>query len=347
MGAAGTVPGIVYNAAQFMTPEGVKLTGCGNVLFSGLNLVHRGWRLWKYSQTYNPSNALPLLAGHGLNFATQEPSLRNTVIRVGAFWLMVIHRISLYVEQTITFSRTVRQLADAIYGRYQHHEQIAWIKPSDTKGFSPSTVYWAKTNWHAFSTRVSRIMINTLCVIKEFSVMSMRFLDILEMFPLFNKYISGRSGSSIRDEAVSHLFVNTMESIDSMVNNQAEMLLLLKRNKPVIQKMLGGINATYAVDKLEEVVAASLNTAKTTQTVLRAGGGAVESLAKEIVFTAASFVGVTSWLPTGVRPDPIGPWKDAPLPPRVYAWPMMNDTTKSVSVVVQASPIRMNTLVAV
>ncbi len=305
---------VIQDASKMMTPVSAPpINCCVWSIYSVIHYIHRSWCYFRFAKTYTTNNNLIALAGgHGLNFFTRDSILIGSSIRAAAYWVMVMQRLSLFVEQTAALSKASNHLSDAFFGNYVLSNRCVWEKNPDSKLCSPSTVNWINETWNKVSSRVYLVIMCIVALFQSMFMLSMRFMDVMELFSVSSELIT---------EGVCQVGTNAAEGIDSLVKNQEKLLNLVKKGKPTLKYLTSSFKAVENIDdKFESLIVYSISAAKGIQKVQKVTGGVIEDVAKGILFGIASLFGQTRKIPVGLLLPP-----ESSLPEvareRIFEWP--------------------------
>ena len=145
-----------------------------------------------------------------------------------------------------------------------------------------------------------------------FEIFDMLTIDAIEAFTL---------SPATRNEAVNEFFVNGTKCLDIIAENKNTLLIKLKENQPIIEKVLSGIGASYTVGQVIEYIDKSLEKVKTaSDTVKKVNqvvNGTFLEILKQGIFGFMCALGLSKFVPDYFVPT-IEPYRDPDLPKRVY-----------------------------
>lgn len=255
-----------------MTPVGNRLPPFLWTVFTAFNKIHGVWRWYRRAEIYsNPDNLAQLLSGHAVNLILGDVLL----LRVAAQCLLISTRVLECVQQQASLYRAGQRWIKAIKGHYPHPLKHTWSKHQVSWGSPSFIAEWQEKSrllWH----RIERIVICTSAVFFHLFQLSMRIMDVVDVFCL---------NPHTRNEGINEGFVNMMKWLDHLVENKEELLEGIEANQALIERILKGSPITYqqlqshVVNTLEKTEVVYQNT----QAVFNFHNGIFKAFGKRIL----------------------------------------------------------------
>lgn len=260
--------------------------------FAVVNKVHSVWRWYRWSGIYsNPDNFSQLATGHALNFTVGD----YLGVRIAAHCVLISSKIIECTDQQVSLSKAYRKWKEALTGTYSApmtcdwKKKMGWVSPSSTQKWS---LRFYRVIWH-----VCYIARRTLKLITYIFKLSMKTMDAIEAFSL---------SPSTRNEAVNEVFLNSIKCLNSLEQNQHELLAKLQKNKQVIEKILKGVGTVYNADQLIDYVSGTMEKLRsvnhTTQGLFKRANGAIYELFLDSMHGLAALSGTIEYMPNFLIP---------------------------------------------
>lgn len=219
-----------------------------------LNKVHYYWRWMRAAEVYgNPDNLMHLMGGHALKWALGD----NALVRIAAQSVMICNRIILSVEAYNTLARACRRWTQVCWHRPLKRRMLHHPLPYN-EWISPSTALWLRFYVQPLLNRITKVFLATWQVITGMFELSMRIMDTVDAFAL--------SPVSTND-GLNEIFVNTSGCINTLANNKENLLISLKEQRSLIEKILKPSFISF--DQLHGAVERCIQTASFVQSATK------------------------------------------------------------------------------
>lgn len=251
--------------------------------FNVLHNVHRTWRWYRWGKVYtNPDNFFKLSTGHVLNYAIGE----NLFIRMASQCVLISTRIVDCVDHQVALSKAYQKWTDTLHNRFPHPIDVHW--GHDAPGsFKGASIYLRRTANRTYKLAAHMFKL------------SMTMMDAVEAFSL---------SPATRNEAVSEVFVNGTQFLDKLSENKEALIEKLKTNKPIIEKVMGGIGAQYHTDQFIDRISKTLtkvnNVNQTIKKIDQATNDIFKDFLKQGIFGFMSALGLAQYCPDSWVPPP-------------------------------------------
>lgn len=266
------------------------------VLWEGFSIIHgirRAWRLYNQAEKFsNPENLFTILADQGI--ATIIGG--NKSLQFGAQCLMVLRCASDCADGYQEVSRVYQEFLDVMNNQYPLLEEEPWIKQTDSQLISPLALHQVKSTLKNNAQHIERVAGSFFEVVGKFFVLSMHMLEATDSFSC--------------DYSAEEVASNLKKLKPRLLDNTECLLEKIKKDRLLVEKLLQlysikDEDSQAAIDTLIESLEAAVQKANaineeidqidndTTNLVIRAG--------KEVLFSAFSVLGITSYMPDSLR----------------------------------------------
>lgn len=273
----------VNSTTQHLLPTTAYLpTGLWTV-FNAIHNVHHTWRWYRWGKVYsNPENFLKLSTGHILNYTIGD----NILVRIASQCVLISTRIVDCADHQIALSRAYQRWSDCLQNRFPEPVKVTWDHAN------PNILY-------IHSKRIRHIAKRSFKLISQMFKLSMGLMDAVEAFSL---------SPTTRNEAINEVFVNGTQFLDKLSENKQALIEKLKQNKPIIEKILVGIGASYSTDQFIERISKTLtkvnNVNQAIKKVDQFANGFFKDFLKQGIFGFMSALGLADYCPDSLVPLP-------------------------------------------
>ncbi|MBA3603845.1 MAG: hypothetical protein H0W50_09460 [Parachlamydiaceae bacterium] len=285
----GFTVNLVNQLVQEMIPPSVALPkgvmNCCSLLHSLRVYWHHG-RQWK--KHTNPDNFFKILADRGLPFILGS----GTGVKFAAKCIHILRCVTDITHQYAKLYRAYVKIENLIWGYYPVLDETSWHTETSSKSSYISVVGSVTDFFKRKINFIKMLAFRIYKLVKCIFKISMHTMDTVE--------------AASTNEIVSSL----IRIKDKYPFNEGELTELfiekLKKNRPLIQKIISGLRTDADVDQLIGNLEGKINKAQAVvTTVSKVGNSIFDILAivvKNLSFGLSSNLGLSSYLPTFLIP---------------------------------------------
>lgn len=202
-------------------------------LLSCVQLMNRVHGIWKWHLRFftfynNPQNFKRYLEGR---FIFEWAFGQKELARFGAQFVLILRRIVDCSKQKFCLANSWKEWKDAVFGKYQLH-----YNPKPLRSNSFLVIFFGEAGAHSIhlhtyqlAHRIKKITKKSFLMLKEMFVLSMRYLDLMELFSLDPK---------IREQATHECFYHLEDLIDGLCQQRDTVIDELNKHKRVVHLLL-------------------------------------------------------------------------------------------------------------